>query len=115
MKHGVLLIIDDVPGVRDVPQDIIESDGFTVVVGNGKVALDEADVRIFNVGIDDYFLPSITGLGLVRKLLRQNTQIMPTLINGYASNGIAELASRLQQSLFTRETNQRRLALHGNI
>ncbi len=64
MNHGTVLIVDDEPKVRDVLQDIIESDGFTVVVGSGKVALDEDDVRNFNIGIDDYFLPSITGLGL---------------------------------------------------
>ncbi len=95
MKHGTVLIVDDDPGVRDILRDILKSEGYTVaVVGNGTAAFKEAERRNFNVAVVDYFLPPTTGLGLIRRLLRQTPEIVPILITGYPTEELAGLASR---------------------
>jgi DNA-binding response OmpR family regulator len=72
MSHGLILIVEDDPSIRDLLRHIIEDEGFMVVaVDNGYDAVTAATLRDPSVILLDLNLPFLSGEGVIAALQRK--------------------------------------------
>jgi DNA-binding NtrC family response regulator len=68
---GRVLIVDDEPRQRDILQMILEAEGYeTATAGNGRQARDAARREAFDIALTDLKMPEMSGLELLRELLK---------------------------------------------
>ncbi len=81
-----VLIIDDDENVGEVLSDIFLEKGCTVIVArNGLEALTKAKETSFDISLIDLELPDINGIGVLKKLKKDNPEKLYYIITGYAS------------------------------
>jgi signal transduction histidine kinase len=81
-----VLIIDDDENIGEVLSDIFREKGCTViVVRNGLEALTKAKETSFDISLIDLELPDINGIGILKKLKKDNPEKLYYIITGYAS------------------------------
>lgn len=86
MKRARILVVDDEAFVRDVLQDILDSEGYEVVaVGSSTEALKQGGQKTFDLLLTDIKMPGIDGLELANRFRELDPQIMAILITGYPS------------------------------
>jgi DNA-binding response OmpR family regulator len=80
MSHGLILIVEDDPSIRDLLRHIIEDEGFMVVaVDNGYDAVTAATLRDPSVILLDLNLPFLSGEGVIAAL-QQKGVTAPVLL-----------------------------------
>ncbi len=58
-----VLVVDDEENIRETLKDILEDDGYTVLVsGNGREALDIIGFNVVDVVLLDLWLPEMGGV-----------------------------------------------------
>jgi signal transduction histidine kinase/CheY-like chemotaxis protein len=84
--HGIILLVDDEPGVRNVSRRMLERAGFTVVeASNGADAIAHAESgRIIDLLITDMMMPGVSGREVIARFttLRPRTPII--VVTGFA-------------------------------
>ncbi|HKS27010.1 MAG TPA: response regulator, partial [Pyrinomonadaceae bacterium] len=79
-----ILVIDDEDYVRDLLQDILETDGFEVVTAtNGRDALSLYDGEKFDAVFTDVGLPGMSGWELSRAIRERSKRIPIAVITGW--------------------------------
>ncbi len=91
---ATVLIIDDEEGIRTSLQDILEDEGYKVILAeNGAKGLSAAREEIIDVALVDIWLPNVNGIDVVRKLKKINPATESVIITGHGnvSNAIAAM------------------------
>lgn len=96
-----VLVVDDVPVVRDGVRRVLEEEGMRVAtVSNGAEALDHPAVGTCRLAICDLMLPDLSGVDLVVALRRARPGLPVILITGYATAQRAREALEIGVSEF---------------
>ena len=87
MDNKKILVVDDDPGLRELLQEYLTTQGYEVaVVGDGVAMEDALNQQQFNLVILDLMLPGEDGLSLARKLrARSNLPIIMLSARGWGS------------------------------
>ncbi|MFC2003370.1 PAS domain S-box protein [Chloroflexota bacterium] len=81
-----ILIVDDDTGLTSNLQDILETEGYSIVVANdGQTALALYDKSVFDLILVDIRLPDMSGQELIGKLAEISPGVEYIIITGYAS------------------------------
>ena len=84
LSQTKILIIDDEDYVRELLQDILETEGFEVVTAtNGRDALAIYDGKKFDAVFTDVGLPGMSGWELARAIRERSRQIPIAVITGW--------------------------------
>ncbi|GGA64108.1 response regulator [Ornithinibacillus halotolerans] len=92
-----ILIVDDEIGIRLLLEDLLESEGFSILTAkNGQEALDIISKNAIDLMIIDYKLPKVDGIEVLMQLAHENKQIDTIVMSGLVENiqeEITELAN----------------------
>jgi len=81
-----VLVVDDVPSIRELVQEILENEGYRVfTAADVEQALEIIDSRELDIVITDNKMPKISGLDLVRHVHNHYKLTEIIMITGYAS------------------------------
>ena len=88
-----ILLVEDEEGVRELAQEILEADGYRVLVachpGDALLAVQQHGERI-DLLVTDVVMPQMSGPELVERLLRVRPDIHVLYMSGYADTAIAK-------------------------
>ncbi|MFC2041106.1 PAS domain S-box protein [Chloroflexota bacterium] len=85
-KQISILIVDDDTGLTSNLQDILEAEGYRIVVANdGQTALALHDKSVFDLALVDFRLPDMSGVELINKSAGLSPTVEYVIITGYAS------------------------------
>jgi DNA-binding NtrC family response regulator len=86
MSQTHILIIDDDPAVRDVLEETLTQEGYSVsLAGDGAAGLQLAKDHPTQIAITDYQLPDIDGLDIIDRLSRLDAKIIPIMMTGFGT------------------------------
>lgn len=81
-----ILVIDDEPSIREVLQDILEDEGFTVITaGNGELARTAFRAYVFDAIFMDIWMPDVDGLSLLQEFQAAGSQSPTIMISGHGT------------------------------
>lgn len=89
-----ILIVDDEPSILELIHDILESEGYTVLVAhNGAAALRQIQQRPVALVLTDLMMPQLSGVELARRLRGDpNTAAIPiVLMSAAMPAGVSDL------------------------
>jgi DNA-binding NtrC family response regulator len=96
MSQAHILVIEDDPVVRDVLQETLTQEGYTVsVAADGMEGLQAAKGVPVHIVVTDLQLPDIDGISLIDRLARIDAKIIPIVVTGF---GTIETAVRAIKS-----------------
>ncbi len=88
--RGNILIVDDDESVRDVLQDMVQKQGFTVLtVSDGESALNEINDQHFDLIFLDLRLPGLNGAGVMKEVKNKTKDTIVVVVTGYADDPVA--------------------------
>ncbi|NTU78007.1 MAG: response regulator [Chloroflexales bacterium] len=92
-KHSIL-IVDDEPTILDLIREILESEGFTVLVApSGVVALHLLQQTPVSLVLTDLMMPQLNGMDLARRLRAdpKTAQIPLVLMSAALPTGVSDM------------------------
>ncbi len=97
MSNAHILVIDDEPDIRELIQEILEDEGFTVnVAQNGQDAREARRARRPDLILLDIWMPDIDGISLLKEWYEHDQQPCPVImISGHGTVETAVEATRL--------------------
>jgi CheY-like chemotaxis protein len=93
---GRILIVDDEESIADFMQELLEYEGFSVVIaGSAEQALNifNSDPDAFDLVITDQTMPKMTGVELARQLLQRRPGLPVILYTGYSEELTEEIVT----------------------
>ncbi len=95
MSRTHILVIDDDPAVRELLQETLEQEGYTVsVAGDGGTGLQLAKDNPIQIAVTDYQLPDLDGLDIIDRLSRLDAKIIPIMMTGFGTIQVAVRAMK---------------------
>jgi len=80
MSSAYILVVDDEPDIRNLLQEILEDEGFSVSVAeNGQAARDSIRLRRPDLILLDIWMPDIDGVALLKEW-KENESLDSTVI-----------------------------------
>ena len=92
-----ILVVDDEPDIRELLNEILEDEGFTVTTaGNAKTAREARRKRKPDLTLLDIWMPDCDGISLLKEWSHNQTQFSPVIImSGHGTVETAVEATRL--------------------
>lgn len=96
MSQVHVLVVDDDPALRDILQEALMRESYTVSTAeDGAGAMQAAKETVVHIVITDYQLPDIDGLEVIDRLSKLDAKIIPIVMTGF---GTIETAVRAMKS-----------------
>lgn len=96
MSQLHVLVVDDDPAVRDVLQEALMQEGYSVSAAeDGTTAIQAVKDSVVHIVITDFQLPDIDGLEIIDRLAKLDAKIIPIMMTGF---GTIETAVRAMKS-----------------
>ena len=96
IRKGKVLIVDDDPSIQRLLMQKLASEGYYCVVAtDGEQAISEAERHTFAVVLLDIRLPGISGLEVLRYLIRMQPLVCVIMISGHGDLPIAVESMKL--------------------
>ena len=92
-RHGIVLVVEDQPQVRELVVGLVESVGYsTLSAADGKIgsAIASAAADPILLVITDVVMPRVGGLELVRAVRQSYPLAKAVFVSGYADPGILQ-------------------------
>ncbi len=85
-KSAHILVIDDEPSIREVLQDILEDEGYTIsTAGNGELARAAFKANVFDAIFMDIWMPDVDGISLLQEFQAAGSQSPTIMISGHGT------------------------------
>jgi len=93
-----VLVVDDDPGIQETLRDLLEEEGYEVVVaGNGRQALDRLDQGLHpDIILLDLMMPVMNGWQFREHLRQRGEALRPPIVVISADHTLAAQAAQLQ-------------------
>ncbi|MDZ7640206.1 MAG: sigma-54 dependent transcriptional regulator [Bryobacterales bacterium] len=89
-KNSRILVIDDEPDIREVLQVLLEGEGFRVETApDGTNGLAKLAGQDFDLVLLDLMLPDISGMDVLRRIRREDTDVPVCMVTAYGSTSVA--------------------------
>jgi len=96
MNQAHVLVVDDDPAVRDVLQEVLVQEEYSVSTAeDGAAAIQAVKDSVIHIVITDFQLPDIDGLEIIDRLAKLDAKIIPIMMTGF---GTIETAVRAMKS-----------------
>jgi len=96
MSQLHVLVVDDDPAVRDVLQEALMQEEYSVSTAeDGAAAIQAVKDSVVHIVITDFQLPDIDGLEIIDRLAKLDSKIIPIMMTGF---GTIETAVRAMKS-----------------
>lgn len=96
MSQPHVLVVDDDPAVRDVLQEVLMQEEYSVSTAeDGAAAIQAVKDSVIHIVITDFQLPDIDGLEIIDRLAKLDAKIIPIMMTGF---GTIETAVRAMKS-----------------
>lgn len=96
MSQVHVLVVDDDPALRDILQEALVRDNYTVFTAeDGAGAIQAVKETVVHIVIADYQLPDIDGIEVIDRLSKLDAKIIPIMMTGF---GTIETAVRAMKS-----------------
>jgi len=96
MSQAHVLVVDDDPAVRDVLQEVLRQEAYSVSTAeDGAAAIQAVKDSVVHIVITDFQLPDIDGLEIIDRLAKLDAKIIPIMMTGF---GTIETAVRAMKS-----------------
>lgn len=96
MSQTHVLVVDDDPAVRDVLQEVLRQEEYSVSIAeDGATAIQAVKDSVIHIVITDFQLPDIDGLEIIDRLAKLDAKIIPIMMTGF---GTIETAVRAMKS-----------------
>ena len=96
MSQLHVLVVDDDPAVRDVLQEALMQEEYSVSTAeDGAAAIQAVKDSVVHIVITDFQLPDIDGLEIIDRLAKLDSKILPIMMTGF---GTIETAVRAMKS-----------------
>ncbi|HEX6728169.1 MAG TPA: sigma-54 dependent transcriptional regulator [Nitrospira sp.] len=96
MSQLHVLVVDDDPAVRDVLQEALMQEEYSVSTAeDGAAAIQAVKDSVVHIVITDFQLPDIDGLKIIDRLAKLDSKIIPIMMTGF---GTIETAVRAMKS-----------------
>lgn len=96
MSQVHVLVVDDDPALREILQEALMRESFTVSTAeDGTEAIQAVKESVVHIVITDYQLPDIDGLEVIDRLSKLDAKIIPIVMTGF---GTIETAVRAMKS-----------------
>ena len=91
-----VLVVDDEKNIRETLKDVLEDEGFEVILSeNGKSALEILGRNAVDVVLLDLWLPEVGGMDVLRITKEEFTDIQVIIISGHGSIDTAVKATKM--------------------
>jgi len=89
-KNARILVIDDEPDVREMLQFLLEEEGFTVETApDGTTGFARLASRDYDLVLLDLMLPDISGMDVLKRIRREDTEMPVCMVTAYGSTSVA--------------------------
>jgi DNA-binding NtrC family response regulator len=96
MSQVHVLVVDDDPALREILQEALMRESYTVSTAeDGTAAIQAVKESVVHIVITDYQLPDIDGLEVIDRLSKLDAKIIPIVMTGF---GTIETAVRAMKS-----------------
>ncbi len=97
MRQSLIMVVDDEPDIRDLVREILEDEGYAVVVAEDvKTAREAIAERLPDLVLLDIWMPEQDGVSLLKEWREQGTLKFPVvMISGHGTVETAVEATRL--------------------
>lgn len=96
MKKRKILVVDDEASIRDFLKIMLSKEGYDIVCAeDGAQALALYKKQSFDMVISDLQMPNMTGLELLKKLVKENSSVLFMVITAFGSMETAIEAMKL--------------------
>jgi DNA-binding NtrC family response regulator len=96
MSQVHVLVVDDDPALRDILQETLVQEGYSVSTAeDGTAAIRAVREAVVHIVITDFQLPDIDGLAIIDRLAKLDAKIIPIMMTGF---GTIETAVRAMKS-----------------
>lgn len=97
MGLGHILVVDDEPDIRNLVQEILEDEGYTVTAAeNGETARQAQRERHHDLILLDIWMPDIDGISLLKEWTEKSNHLPPVIMmSGHGTVETAVEATRL--------------------
>ena len=96
MTQTHVLVVDDDPAVRDVLQEVLMREEYSVSLAeDGAAAIQVVKDSVVHIVITDFQLPDIDGLEIIDRLAKLDAKVIPIVMTGF---GTIETAVRAMKS-----------------
>jgi DNA-binding NtrC family response regulator len=86
MNQLHILVVDDEPAVRDILEDTLMQEGYSVSTAeDGAAAIQAVKETVVHIVITDFQLPDIDGLKIIDRLLKLDAKIIPIMMTGFGT------------------------------
>ena len=86
MNQLHVLVVDDEPAVRDILEDALSQEGYSVFTAeDGAAAIQAVKDSVVHIVITDFQLPDIDGLKIIDRLPKLDAKIIPIMMTGFAT------------------------------
>jgi len=94
-KRGseTVLLVEDDEAVRELTEEILNSQGYRVISANGPKQAEEiaaAQGEEIDLVLTDVIMPTLSGRELVKRLMAMNSKLRVLYMSGYTDNVIAQ-------------------------
>ena len=89
-----ILVVDDEKGVRELIQDFLTKEGYSVTTAeDGIDALEKLQKDFYDLLITDLVMPHMDGLELLDRVWKKRPELISLIITGSLTDDIAEYAT----------------------
>jgi len=93
---STILIIDDEPGIREVLTDVLQDEGYSVIVAeDGIEGLAELSANTVDLVFLDVWLPNMGGIDVLKRVREQFPDVEVIMISGHANISLAVQATKM--------------------
>lgn len=97
----LILVVDDEPDIRELIQDILADEGYSVsTAGNGEEAREAFSMLNPSLTLLDIWMPDIDGISLLKEFKQKNVNATVVMMSGHGTIETAVEATRLGASDF---------------